>query len=201
MSLELKGYVRCSTKEQCPDRQIIALRDFGVPEDAIVVEMKSGKNFERHAYQRMVRRLKPGNTLVIDSLDRLGRDRHAIVDEWRRITKEKGADIVVLDMLPLLDTRHKEQDITTSFVADLVLQVLCYVSEKERLLNHERTSAGIAAAKARGVIFGRKPLDIHPDFGDVRERWAKGEISSNKAAKRLGVSRPTFKRWISISND
>ena len=126
MTVQLKGYVRCSTKEQSPDRQIIALREFGVPEDSIVIEMLSGKNFERPAYQEMVQQLKPGDALVLDSLDRLGRDRNAVVDEWRRITKERGADIVILDMYPLLDTRHKEQDITASFVADLVLSfVLC----------------------------------------------------------------------------
>ena len=196
MTVQLKGYVRCSTKEQSPDRQIIALREFGVPEDAIVIEMLSGKNFQRPAYQEMVKQLKPGDALVIDSLDRLGRDRNAVVDEWRRITKEMGADIVVMDMLPLLDTRHKEQDITASFVADLVLQVLCYVCEKERLLNHERASAGIAAAKARGVRFGRKPIEKPAEFETIRELWESGEISASAAARRLGVSRPTFMTWV-----
>ncbi|MCL1845619.1 MAG: recombinase family protein [Defluviitaleaceae bacterium] len=196
MTVQLKGYVRCSTKEQSPDRQIIALREFGVPEDSIVIEMLSGKNFQRPAYQEMVMQLKPGDALVIDSLDRLGRDRNAVVDEWRRITKEMGADIVVMDMLPLLDTRHKEQDITASFVADLVLQVLCYVCEKERLLNHERASAGIAAAKARGVRFGRKPIEKPAEFEAIRELWESGEISASAAARRLGVSRPTFMTWV-----
>ena len=121
------GYVRCSTKEQNPDRQFIAMREFGVPEDCIVVEMLSGKNFNRPAYQKLIRGLKPGDTLVLDSLDRLGRERDGIVNEWQRITKKKKANIVVLDM-PLLDTRRKDFDMTASFVADLVLQVLSYVS-------------------------------------------------------------------------
>jgi len=199
MDVRLTGYVRCSTREQCPDRQIIALKEFGVPENAIVIEMKSGKDFDRPAYQRMIKKLMPGDILVVDSLDRLGRDRYGVVEEWRRITKEKSADIVVLDMLPLLDTRRKEQDITQSFVADLVLQVLCYVCEKERLLNRERTAAGIAAAKERGVIFGRRPMSIHPNFPEIRAMWECGEISENKASKRLGISRQTFQRWVRIN--
>jgi len=196
MDVRLIGYARCSTKEQNPDRQIIALREFGVPEDAIVVEMLSGKNFLRPAYQKMVSQLKPGDAVVIDSLDRLGRDRDAVVDEWRRITKEQSADIVVLDMLPLLDTRQKDRDITASFVADLVLQILSYVSEKERLLNKERQSAGIAAAHQRGVRFGRKPIEKPANFEAVRDLWECGEISASEAARRLGVSRPTFMVWI-----
>ena len=196
MNVQLYGYVRVSTRDQNEDRQVIAMREFGVPEEAIVIEMLSGKNFQRPAYQEMVKQLKPGDALVIDSLDRLGRDRNAVVEEWRRITKEQGADIVVMDMLPLLDTRHKEQDITASFVADLVLQVLCYVCEKERLLNHERASAGIAAAKARGVKFGRKPIEKPIEFDAIRELWEGGEISGSNAARRLGVSRPTFMTWV-----
>jgi DNA invertase Pin-like site-specific DNA recombinase len=158
--------------------------------------MKSGKNFERPEYQKLVKSLKRGDVVVIDSLDRLGRDRDALVEEWRRITKEKGADMVVLDMLPLLDTRQKEHDLTASFVADLVLQILSYVSEKERLLNRERSAAGIVAAKQRGVKFGRKPMELPVNFETVREAWEREEISTSEAARRLGVSRPTFKRWI-----
>ena len=196
MDVRLKGYVRCSTKEQNPDRQIIALREFGVSEDAITVEMMSGKNFERPAYQEMISRLEPGDALVIDSLDRLGRDRDAVVSEWRRITKEKGADIVVLDMYPLLDTRKKDRDLTASFVADLVLQILCYVCEKERLLNRERQSAGIAAARQRGVKFGRKPKERPAELETLRELWERDEVSASEAARKLGISRPTFMRWI-----
>ena len=194
-NVQLIGYVRCSTREQNPDRQIIALREFGVPEENIVVEMMSGKNFQRPAYQEMVNRLEPGDTLVIDSLDRLGRERDALAEEWRRITKERGADMVVLDMYPILDTRTKNRDLTTSFVADLVFHVLSYVSEKERSLNRERQSAGIAAAQERGVKFGRKPLERPAEFETIHELWECGEISASEAARRLGVSRPTFMRW------
>jgi len=194
-NVQLIGYVRCSTREQNPDRQIIAMREFGVSEENIVVEMLSGKNFDRPAYQALVKRLKPSDVLVMDSLDRLGRDRDAIVEEWRRITKEQGADVVILDMMPLLDTRTKDRDITASFVADLVLQILSYVSEKERLLNRERQSAGISAAQQKGVKFGRKPLEIPVEFEAIHELWTCGEISASEAARRLGVSRPTFMTW------
>jgi len=157
--------------------------------------MMSGKNFERPAYQDMVENLKPGDAVVIDSLDRLGRDRNGLVEAWGRITKEKGADMVVLDMLPLLDTRQKERDLTASFVADLVLQILSYVSEKERLLNRERSAAGVAAARERGIVFGRKPIERPVEFEEIRELWQRGEISASKAARRLSISRPTFMAW------
>jgi len=195
MNVRLIGYARCSTKEQNPDRQIIALREFGVPDAKIIVEMMSGKNFQRPAYQDMVKQLKPGDALVIDSLDRLGRDRNAVIDEWRHITKERGADIVVLDMLPLLDTRQKERDMTATFVADLVLQVLSYVCEKERQLNRERQAAGIAAARAKGVKFGRKPIERPKSFNKIYNDWKKGYITATEAAKQLRVSRPTFMAW------
>ena len=194
MNVQLIGYVRCSTKDQNPDRQVIAMQEFGVPATAIVVEMMSGKNFQRPVYQDLVSKLKLGDILVIGSLDRLGRDYDAIIEQWRFITKELGADIVVLDM-PLLDTRKRDRDLTASFVSDLVLQILSYVSEKERELNRERQAAGIAAAKKRGVKFGRKPLEIPPEFETIYVLWDSGEISASEAARRLGVSRPTFMTW------
>lgn len=196
MSVQLYGYVRVSTREQNEDRQVIAMREFGIPVENIIVEMMSGKNFQRPVYQKMVNRLKPDDVLVIDSLDRLGRDRDAVVDEWRRITKEQGADIVVLDMLPLLDTRKKDCDITASFVADLVLQILGYVSEKERDLNRQRQSAGIAAAKQRGVKFGNKPKERPSNFPEVKEQYELGKITSREAGRKLSVSHPTFLKWI-----
>jgi DNA invertase Pin-like site-specific DNA recombinase len=195
MNVRLKGYARCSTKEQNPERQIIALREFGVPDECIVVEMLSGKNFNRPAYQEMVNKLKPGDVLVINSLDRLGRDYVSVVDEWRNITKKIKADIVVLDM-PLLDTRKKDRDLTASFVADLVLQILSYVSECERLLNRDRQSAGIAAAKARGVKFGKHPKERTGLFDGLRDRWRQGEITSRKAGCLLGISHTTFLSWV-----
>jgi DNA invertase Pin-like site-specific DNA recombinase len=197
MKEHLFGYVRCSSREQCPDRQIIALQKFGVAERNIVVEIMSGKDFKRPAYQALVKRLKLGDVLVIDSLDRLGRDRDAVMDAWKHITKNKGADIVVLDMLPLLDTRQKDyRDITASFVADLVLQVLSYVSEKERLLNRERQSAGIAAAKARGVKFGNLPQKRPSMLDEIYSRWQQRDINSREAGRLLGVSHTTFLAWI-----
>lgn len=195
MNARLKGYVRCSTKEQCPDRQINAMRGFGVAEEAIVIEMMSGKNFQRPVYRELVKGLQPGDALVIQSLDRLGRDYEAIMEEWRHITKERGVDIVVIDM-PLLDTRQRGRDLMTSFVADLVLQILSYVSEKERELNRQRQAEGIAAAKARGVKFGRKPLAQPPLFEIIQEQWRQGEITASESARRLGISRPTFMSWI-----
>ena len=196
MNERLIGYGHCSSREQCPYRQIIALKKFGVAENDIVIEMMSGKNFKRPVYQALIKRLKPGDVLVIDSLDRLGRDRNAVIDAWKHITKNKRADIVVLDMLPLLDTRQKHIDITASFVADLVLQVLSYVSEKERLLNRERQSAGIAAAKARGVRFGNSPRKRPVMLEKLRDKWKQGEMSSREAGKLLGVSHTTFLKWI-----
>jgi len=196
MDVRLIGYARCSTKEQCPDRQINALRKFGVAEKDIIVEMRSGKNFERPAYKKMVKRLKPGDIVVIDSLDRLGRDRDAVMEEWRRITKERSADMVVLDMFPLLDTRTKNRDLTSAFIADLILQVLSYVSEKERLLNHERQQAGIAAAKARGVKFGNQPQERPALLYELYEKFQHGEITSREAGRQLGVSHTTFLKWI-----
>lgn len=195
MNVQLIGYARCSTREQNPNRQIDALQDFGVPTENIVLEMKSGKNFQRPAYQEMVNRLKKGDTLVIDSLDRLGREREGIVEEWRRITKVQGADIVVLDM-PILDTRTKHHNITSSFVADVVLYVLGYVSENERLQNRERQSAGIAAAKSRGVKFGNKPKERPEIFDELKEQYNMGKISSREAGKKLGVSHTTFLKWV-----
>ncbi|MCL2356947.1 MAG: recombinase family protein [Defluviitaleaceae bacterium] len=188
------GYVRCSTREQCPDRQIIALRRFGVPDENIVIEMMSGKNFQRPVYQELAVRLNPGDVFVIDSLDRLGRDRNAVIDEWRFITKERGADIVVLDMA-LLDTRKKDRDITAMLVTDLVLQILSYVSEKERLLNRDRQAAGIAAAKARGIKFGNQSKKRPASLGEICEKWRRNEITSRKAGRLLGVSHTTFLRW------
>ena len=194
MNVQLKGYVRCSSKEQNPERQIIAMREFGVPEEAIVIEMLSGKNFERPIYQEMVRQLKPGDVLVLNSLDRLGRDYDAVIDEWRYVTKELGADIVILDM-PLLDTRQKDRDLTAAFIADIVLQILSYVAEMEREFNRQRQAEGIAAAKARGVKLGRPPKERPTLLKPISKLWQSGEISAREAARRLGIAPRTFINW------
>jgi DNA invertase Pin-like site-specific DNA recombinase len=193
--VQVYGYARVSTKDQNEERQVIALREFGVSESRIVIEKVSGKDFNRGEYKRLMRKLNPGDTLVIKSIDRLGRDYEEIIEQWRVITKEIEAFIVVIDM-PLLDTRQKNRDLTSSFIADLVLQILSYVAEVERAFNHQRQAEGIAAAKARGVRFGRPPIERPALLESVHELWRKGEISAREASRRLGVTHPTFLGWV-----
>lgn len=189
------GYIRVSTKEQCEERQIIALRNFPVPEDKIFVDKLSGKDFNRPQYQKLLRKLRPGDILVVKSIDRLGRDYEEILNQWRIITKEKRVDIVVLDM-PLLDTRQTGKDLTGIFVADLVLQILSYVAQSERENIHQRQMEGISAAKLRGVRFGRPRKLIPENFSDVKKRWETGVISSRQAARELHIAQDTFLRWV-----
>ena len=189
------GCIRVSTKEQCEERQIIALRNFPVPEDKIFVDKLSGKDFNRPQYQKLLRKLRPGDILVVKSIDRLGRDYEEILTQWRIITKEKRVDIVVLDM-PLLDTRQTGKDLTGIFVADLVLQILSYVVQSERENIHQRQMEGIAAAKLRGVRFGRPRKPIPENFSDVKKRWETGIISSRQAARELHIAQDTFLRWV-----
>lgn len=189
------GYIRVSTKEQCEERQIIALRNFPVPEDKIFVDKLSGKDFNRPQYQKLLRKLRPGDILVVKSIDRLGRDYEEILNQWRIITKEKRVDIVVLDM-PLLDTRQTGKDLTGIFVADLVLQILSYVAQSERENIHQHQMEGIAAAKLRGVRFGRPRKPIPENFSDVKKRWETGIISSRQAARELHIAQDTFLRWV-----
>jgi len=188
------GYARVSTKEQNEQRQIVALEEFGLNRKQIFVDKQSGKDFERANYRKLVRRLKDGDTLVVKSIDRLGRNYNEILEQWRIITKEKDVAIVVLDM-PLLDTR-KSRDLTGTLIADIVLQLLSYVAQTEREFIHQRQAEGIAVAKARGVRFGRPPLEKPESFPAVRLAWQKKEISAREAARRLGVSHKTFLRWI-----
>ena len=189
------GYARVSCADQNSDRQLVALRDFGVHEGNILLDKISGKNFERPAYRRLLKKLKPGDTLVIKSIDRLGRDYGEILEQWRVITKERCAFIVVLDM-PLLDTRQKERDLTGTFIADLVLQILSYVAQSEREAIRQRQAEGIAAAKARGVTFGRPPMERPELFTEVRKAWKRREISAREAARRLGITHKTFLAWV-----
>lgn len=154
---DMYGYVRVSAKDQCEDRQLLAMREFGVAENSIFLDKLSGKDFQRPQYKRLMRRLEKGDVLVVKSIDRLGRNYGEIQEQWRIITQVKRADVVVLDM-PLLDTRKKEKDLTGRFVADLVLQILCYVAQVERDNIRQRQAEGIAAAKAREVRFGRESL-------------------------------------------
>ena len=195
MKSKIYGYIRVSTISQSYSRQWIAMKNFGIPENCIFADKQSGKDFERPAYQELLRHLSQDDVLVIKSLDRLGRDYNEMLEKWRIITKEIGASIVVLD-LPLLDTRKRyANDLTGILISDIVLQIFSYVAQTEREMNKQRTMEGIATAKARGVKFGRKPITKPDNFSEIRRAWALGKISEREAAKKLGVSRPTFHKW------
>ena len=187
------GYARVSTKEQNEERQLIALTAFGVAADAIFVDKQSGKDFERMQYRKLIRKLKDGDTLVVKSIDRLGRNYDEILEQWRVITKENRAAIVVLDM-PLLDTRQN-RDLTGTLIADIVLQLLSYVAQTEREFIRQRQAEGIAAAKARGVQFGRRPMQRPENFQVLRQKWEYGEISARQAAAQLKITHRTFLLW------
>ncbi len=189
------GYIRVSTKEQKEDRQLIALKEVGVKEKNIYVDKQSGKNFERVMYKKLVSKLKLGDIVIIKSIDRLGRNYEEILEQWRIITKLKGANIVVLDM-PLLDTRTKEKDLTGTFIADLVLQILSYVAETERVNIRQRQAEGIKAAKIKGIHLGRPAKRVPNNFNEVYQKEANKEISKEQAAKLLKVSRATYSRWV-----
>ena len=187
------GYARVSTKEQNEQRQLIALRQFGIAQARIYVDKQSGKDFSRPNYQKLIRRMRPDDVLVVKSIDRLGRNYEEILEQWRVITKEKQSAIVVLDM-PLLDTR-KNRDLTGTLIADIVLQLLSYVAQTEREQIRQRQAEGIAAAKARGVRFGRPPKPRPPEYEAVYRGWQTGAFSARAAAKKIGVTHMTFLRW------
>lgn len=187
------GYIRVSTKDQNEDRQRIALLEAGVPLEHIILDKQSGKDFNRPGYRRLCKKVKPGDVLFIKSIDRLGRNYNEILEQWRYLNREKGISIVVLDM-PLLDTR-KGKDLTGELISDIVLQLLSYVAQTEREFIRQRQSEGIAAAKARGVQFGRKPLPKPPEYMQVYQRWANKEISARQAAALLNTSHQTFLKW------
>ena len=192
------GYARVSTKEQNAERQILALREFGIDEKLIYVDKQSGKDFERPKYKQLLKKLKPDDTLVVKSIDRLGRNYDEILEQWRVITKEKRAAIVVLDM-PLLDTRQS-RDLTGTLIADIVLQLLSYVAQTEREFIRQRQAEGIAAAKARGVQFGRKPMERPPEYENLKILWQDGQISARDAGRKLGISHRTFLLWVNEAN-
>lgn len=195
MESKVYGYVRVSTREQNEDRQLLALKAFPVPEANIFMDKLSGKDFNRPKYRSLIRKIKPGDILVIKSIDRLGRNYEEILEQWRLITKGKRANIVVLDM-PLLDTRQTGKDLTGIFVADLVLQILSYVAQTERENTRQRQREGIAAAKLRGVRFGRPRKEVPADLRRLKAEWEDRKISSREAAKQLGVAQDTFLRWV-----
>lgn len=189
------GYIRVSTALQHDDRQRMAMEDFGIAEDCVFADKQSGKDFDRPAYNEMMARLTSGDTVVVKSLDRLGRDYEEMIHQLDIITREKDAAIVILDM-PLIDTRHRQSDdLTGKFISNLVIQIFSYVAHMERRMNHQRTMEGLAAARARGVQFGRTPLEKPKGYEKIRWKWEIGEMSERKAARLLGVSRPTFHKW------
>lgn len=194
------GYARVSSKEQNEQRQMFALTEFGIVEKNIYIDKQSGKDFDRPRYKRLVKKLRPGDLLVIQSIDQLGRNYGEILEQWRVITKEKRVDIVVLDM-PLLDTRAQGQDLTGTFIADLVLQILSYVAQTEREMILKRQAEGIAAAKARGVQFGRRPKEKPPEYPAVLAAWYRNELSARGAAAQLGVTHRTFQKWAALDSE
>ena len=190
------GYIRVSSLDQNEDRQRIAMGGRAVPEKNLFIDKQSGKDFNRPQYRRMVKKLKPGDLLCIQSIDRLGRNYEEIQDQWRRLTKDLGVDISVIDM-PLLDTRNGK-DLMGTFIADLVLQILSFVAQNERENIRRRQAQGIAAAKARGVRFGRPPKPLPEGFHRAYQRWKAGKISGTAAAKECGMPLSTGRYRVEI---
>jgi DNA invertase Pin-like site-specific DNA recombinase len=188
---EIYGYIRVSSRDQNEDRQQIALKELAIPEKNIFMDKQSGKDFERPQYKKMLRRMKKDDLLYVKSIDRLGRNYGEILDQWRILTKEKGIDIVVLDM-PLLDTR-RGKDLMGTFLSDIVLQILSFVAENERTNIRQRQAEGIAAAKAKGVRFGRPPAPLPENFHSVYQQWKSGRITGLAAAAACEMPMSTFR--------
>lgn len=191
--MEQYAYIRVSTKEQNIDRQLLALEQYHIPAKNIYCDYQSGKDFDRPAYKRMLKKLRPSDVLIIKSIDRLGRNYNDILVQWQYITKEIKADIVVLDM-ELLDTRIKGDNLTGTLIADLVLQIFAYVAQTEREFIRQRQAEGIAAAKAKGKKFGRKCIVMPKNFEEICDKCHKKRITTREAAKQLGISHTTFYR-------
>ena len=184
------GYVRVSSHDQNEDRQLISMREMNVPYESIYIDKQSGKDFNRKAYKKLLRKLKENDVLYIKSIDRLGRNYKEIIEQWRIITKEHKADMVVIDM-PLLDTR-RGKDLLGTFISDIVLQLLSFVAENERENIRKRQAEGIAAAKAKGIKFGREPKPLPNNFHKVYQMWKMKKIPLNKAAEMCDMPRSTF---------
>ena len=184
------GYIRVSSRDQNEDRQMIAFHELSIPAKNIFMDKQSGKDFERPSYKRMVRRMKKDDLLYIKSIDRLGRNYEEILEQWRILTKEKGIDIIVLDM-PLLDTR-RGKDLMGTFLSDIVLQVLSFVAENERTNIRQRQAEGIAAAKAKGIKFGRPAIPYPDNFREIHHDWRKKKITLQQAANACGMPVGTF---------
>ena len=188
------AYVRVSSLEQNEDRQLIEIKKMGVRDENIFIDKQSGKDFDRPMYKMLKAKLRESDVLYILSIDRLGRNYEEIQNQWRVLTKELKIDICVLDM-PLLDTR-RDKDLLGTFVADLVLQILSFTSENERNAIRERQRQGIAAAKARGIKFGRPGKKVPDDFGDLVKKWEKGALSADELSKQCDMSMATFYRRV-----
>jgi len=192
--MKVYGYVRVSTREQNEARQLIAVEEFGVTPENVFLDKQSGKDFDRPEYKKLLGLLHKDDVLVVKSIDRLGRNYDDILEQWRIITKEKQAAIVVLDM-PLLDTRSN-RDLTGTLIADIVLQLLSYVAETERAFIKQRQAEGIAAAKRRGVRFGPPAREKPEGFEEMADSWRRGDISAREAGRKLGVPHTTFLKWV-----
>lgn len=186
------GYVRVSSIDQNEIRQLFAMEKAGVPKSAVYTDKQSGKDFNRPQYQNLLEKLNPGDLLCVMSIDRLGRNYEEILEQWRILTREKQVDICVLDM-PLLDTR-RDKNLLGTFIADLVLQVLSFVSQTERENIRKRQAEGIAAAKRRGVKFGHEPKPLPENFSEVYRLWDTGKLTVSAAARRTGMARSTFRK-------
>lgn len=184
------GYIRVSTKEQNEDRQIIALQNYGVFKENIYIDKQSGKDFERNNYKKLIKKIQKDDLIIVKSIDRLGRNYTEIIEQWRIITKVKKADIMIID-IPILDTR-KGKDLMGTFLSDVVLQLLSYVAENERLNIRQRQSEGISAAKKKGVKFGRPPKPIPSNFHTMRRKWRNKEITLKQASKECNLPPSTF---------
>ena len=184
------GYIRVSSTDQNEDRQLLAMEELHIPKSQIFIDKQSGKDFERPFYKMLVKKLNAGDILYIKSIDRLGRNYDEIQNQWRILTKEKGIDIVVIDM-PLLDTRLNK-DLMGTFIADLVLQILSFVAQSERENIKKRQAEGIAAAKAKGIRFGRPSKGIPGNFGDLVQNWEKGNIRLEDILSQCGIGRSTY---------
>ena len=191
--MERYGYIRVSSKDQNPDRQLLAMREQKIKKSNIYLDRMSGKDFARPQYHRLLGKLQKGDVFIVKSIDRLGRNYGEILEQWRTITKEIGAEIQVLDM-PLLNTGGAQEDLTGVFIADLVLQILAYVAETERAFIKQRQAEGIAAAKLKGVRFGCRRLDTPDGFETCYALWKERKISVRKAAEALGMNFSTFYR-------
>ena len=193
------GYIRVSTQQQNIDRQIDAMKELGLDDKELFIDYESGKDFNRKNYKKLIRKLKKDDLVIIKSIDRLGRDYNMIIEEWRLITKEKEADIMVIDM-PLLDTRIEGKNLVGKFISDIVLQVLSFVAQNERETMRVRQAEGIKTAKARGVKFGRPRITLPNNFEIVARQYLNKEITNKKACEILGMTRGTFFRYLKELN-